>query len=160
MIRTPLLLAGAAALAACNVDTKNPANGDENVSINADETGNVTFNLPFASGQVKLPEGMMKNGDFDIDGVKMVPGGTVSGFNVDAGHKGATVHLAFKAPGSPDDVRAYFVEQFKAKGVAASASGTAVSGTTKDGDAFVIDVGPGAQGSQGTITIQSDHDVE
>jgi hypothetical protein len=146
-------------VAGCNVHSKNPANGDENVTINAEENGQVTFNLPFASGQVKLPEGMMKNGDFDIDGVKMVPGGTISGFNVDAGDKGATVHLAFKAPGSPDNVRAYFVDQFKAKGVEASASGTGVSGTTKDGDPFVIVVGPAAQGSQGTITIEADHEA-
>jgi hypothetical protein len=144
-------------VAGCNVDTKNPADGDENVSIKADENGQVTFNVPFASGQVKLPEGTMKNGDFDIDGVKMIPGGTISGFNVEAGETGATVHFAFRAPASPDNVRTYFVDQFKAKGVAAAVAGNAVSGKTKDGDPFVIDVEQAAQGSQGTITIQSDH---
>jgi hypothetical protein len=142
--------------AGCNFDTKYPKDGDENVMINATENGQVTFNVPFASGQVKLPEGMMKNGDFDIDGVKMIPGGTISGFNVDAGDKHATAHLAFKAPASPDNVRTYFVQQFKDKGVEAAASGTAVSGKTKDGDPFVINVEPAAQGSTGTITIQSD----
>jgi len=156
-MRSMALLLLVPLVAACNVDTKYPANGDENVMINAAENGQVTFNLPFASGQVKLPEGMMKDGEFDIDGVKMIPGGTMSGLNVDAGDNGATVHLAFKAPASPDNVRGYFLDQFKAKGVTASASGTAVSGTTKDGDAFVIDVAPAGQGSTGTITIQS-HD--
>jgi len=156
-MRSQALLLLVPLVAACNVDTKYPTNGDENVTINAAGNGQVTFNLPFASGQVKLPEGMMENGEFDIDGVKMIPGGTMSGFNVDAGDKGATVHLAFKAPASPENVRSYFLDQFKAKGVTASASGTAVSGTTKDGDPFVIDVAPAAQGSTGTITIQSDH---
>ena len=156
-MRTMALLVLVPLLAGCNVDTKNPADNDENVTINAAENGQVTFNLPFASGQVKLPEGMMKDGEFDIDGVKMIPGGTMSGLNVDAGDKGATVHLAFKAPASPDNVRAYFLDQFKEKGVTASAAGTAVSGTTKDGDPFVIDVEPAGQGSTGTITIQSDH---
>ena len=156
-MRSLALLVLVPLVAGCNVDTKYPKDGDENVMINATENGQVKFNLPFASGQVKLPEGMMKNGDFDIDGVKMIPGGTISGFNVDAGDKGATVHLAFKAPASPENVRSYFLDQFKAKGVTASASGTAVSGTTKDGDPFVIDVAPAAQGSTGTITIQSDH---
>lgn len=154
-MRSLVLLVLVPLVAGCNVDTKNPANGDENVTINATENGQVTFNLPFASGQVKLPEGMMKDGEFDIDGVKMIPGGTMSGFNVDAGDKGATVHLAFKAPASPDKVRAYFLDQFKEKGVEASATGTAVSGTTKDGDPFVINVEGAGQGSTGTITIQS-----
>lgn len=154
-MRLAALLVLVPLLAGCNVDTKNPVDGDENVTINASENGQVSFNLPFASGQVKVPEGMMKNGEIDIDGVKMIPGGTMSGFNIDAGDKGATVHFAFKAPASPDDVRTYFAEQFKAKGVEAAVSGNSVSGKTKDGDPFVIDVEPAAQGSQGTITIQS-----
>ena len=143
-------------VAGCNVDTKNPANGDENVTINAAENGQVTFNVPFASGQVKLPEGMMGHGDFDIEGVKMIPGATITGFNLDAGEKGGTVHFAFKAPTPAENVRAYFIEQFKAKGVEAVANGNAVSGKTKDGDPFVINVEPAGQGSQGTITVQSD----
>jgi hypothetical protein len=142
-------------LAGCNVQPKNPANGDENVSIHADEGGKVTFNVPFASGQVKLPEGTMSSSDFDIDGVKMIPGGTLTGFNLDAGKKGGTVNFGFKAPASPDNVRAYFVDEFKKKGVEAAVTGTSVSGQTKDGDPFVISVEPAAQGSQGTITIQS-----
>ena len=154
-MRYAALLILISVLAGCNVTPKNPGNGDENVQINATENGQVTFNLPFASGQVKLPEGAMKSGDFDIDGVKMIPGGTISGFNVDAGNKGGTVNLAFKAPAAPGEVRAYFLDQFKAKGIAATSTGDSVSGKTKDGDAFVIRVEPAAAGSSGTIRIQS-----
>ena len=145
MNRTALLML-AALLAGCDVRAKNPATGDENVSIKADEN-QVTFNVPFASGQVKLPEGAMSTGDFDIEGVKMIPGGTITGFNLDAGHEGGTVHFAFKAPTSAENVRAYFVDQFKQKRVEAAAAGTSVSGKTKDGDPFVISVEPAAQGS-------------
>jgi hypothetical protein len=144
-------------LAGCNVHPKNPANGDENVSIHADESGQVSFNVPFASGRVKLPEGAMRNGEFDIDGVKMIPGGTITGFNLDAGHEGGTVHFGFKAPASPENVRAYFVDEFKKQGMEAAVAGKSVSGKTKDGDPFVISVEPAAQGSQGTISIQSKH---
>jgi hypothetical protein len=35
-------------LAGCNVHSKNPAHGDDNVSIRADENGNISFNLPIA----------------------------------------------------------------------------------------------------------------
>ena len=142
-------------LAGCNVQSKNPADGDENVSIHADESGHVSFNVPFARGQVKLPEGAMNSGEFDIDGVKMIPGGTITGFNLDAGHEGGTVHFAFKAPASPENVRAYFVDQFRRKGVKAAVAGSSVSGETKDGDPFTISVEPVGQGSQGTIRIQS-----
>jgi hypothetical protein len=150
LVLVPLVASG------CNVHSKNPANGDENVMINASENGQVTFNVPFASGQVKLPEGTFHNGEFDIDGVKMMPGGTISGFNVNAGDKGATVNLAFKAPAAPEEVRAYFLDQFKAKGIEASATGDSVSGKTKDGDPFVITVQAAGQGSEGTIKVQDD----
>jgi hypothetical protein len=143
-------------VAGCNVQPKNPGGGDESVSIKADDNGQVTFNVPFASGQVKLPEGTMNHGNFDIDGVKMMPGATITGFSVFARDKGATVHFAFKSPASAENVRAYFAEQFKEKGVEAAAAGNAVSGKTKDGDSFVINVEPAAQGSTGTIAIQSD----
>jgi hypothetical protein len=140
-------------VAGCDVRTKNPANDEGKVTINANESGEVNFNLPFVSGNVKLPEGVMENGDFDIDGVKMIPGGKMTGFNVNAGDK-TTINLAFTAPASPDEVRAYFLEQFEKKGVEAAAAGDAVTGKTKDGDSFVINVEPAAQGSQGRIAIQ------
>ena len=142
-------------LAGCNVHSKNPANGDQNVTINADEAGHVAFNLPFMKGEVKVPSSMMHNGSFDIDGVKLMPGSQVTGFSVFARDHGATVNMSFRAPASPDQVRTYFVDQFKDKGVQAALAGDAVKGTSKDGSAFVINVSPAPSGSQGKIEIQS-----
>jgi len=142
-------------LASCNMHSKNPANGDENVSIHADESGHIAFNLPIAEGQVKVPTGMMHNGNFDIDGVKLMPGSSVTGFNLEAHDHGATVDMSFNAPGSPDDVRSYFLDQFKAKGVEAALAGDSVSGKSKDGSPFIIHVSPAASGSNGIISIQS-----
>ena len=141
-------------LAGCNVH-KTGAHGDENVTINASDNGEVTFNVPYASGQIKLPEGMMHDGDFDIDGVKLMPGSQVTGFNVNAHDKGATVNLSFTAAASPDQVRSYFLDEFKKKGVEATATGDGISGESEDGDPFVIGLKPAASGSQGTIVIQS-----
>ena len=62
-------------LAGCNVHSKNPANDNGTVTINASDSGQVEFNLPFVSGSVKLPEGMMNNADFRTEGAKEVPGG-------------------------------------------------------------------------------------
>ena len=142
-------------LAACNVQSKNPHRGDDNVSIHADESGHVSFNLPIAQGQVKVPAGFMHNGDVDIDGVKLMPGSQVTGFNVDASHGKANVDMSFNAPAAPDAVRSYFVEQFKKQDVEAAISGDAVTGKSKDGNAFAIHVTPAAGGSVGKIEIQS-----
>jgi hypothetical protein len=142
-------------LAGCNVHSKNPANGDDNVSIHADENGNIAFNLPIAAGQVKVPSGFMHNGDVDIDGVKLMPGSSVTGFNMDAHDHGATVNMNFTTPRSPDEVRSYFVDQFKKQGVDAAVAGDAVTGKSKDGSPFAIQVSQAATGSQGKIVIQS-----
>lgn len=141
-------------LAACNMHSKNPADGDENVTINADQSGHIAFNLPFVKGQVKVPTGMMHNGSFDIDGVRLMPGSSVTGFNVDAGDHGSTVDMSFTAPASPDEVRSYFLDQFKKQGVEVALAGDSVSGKSKDGSPFAIHIGPSASGSQGKIEIQ------
>ncbi|MFL6735935.1 MAG: hypothetical protein ACJ8F4_02610 [Sphingomonas sp.] len=142
-------------LASCNVHSKSPAGADENVSIHADESGHIAFNLPIAEGQVKVPAGMMHNGNFDIDGVKLMPGSSVTGFNLDAHDKGATVDMSFNAPGAPDEVRSYFLDQFKKKGVEAALAGESIAGKSKDGSPFIIHVSPAAEGSKGVISVQS-----
>jgi hypothetical protein len=142
-------------LAGCNVHSKNPAHDDGNVSIHADEKGNIAFNLPIAQGQLKIPSGFMHEGNVDIDGVKLPPGSSVTGFNMDAHDHGATVNMNFTAPSSPDEVRSYFVDQFKKQGVDAAISGDAVSGMSKDGSPFNIQVSQAASGSQGKIMVQS-----
>jgi hypothetical protein len=142
-------------LAGCNVHSKNPANGDNNVSIHADENGNISFNLPIAQGQLKVPSGFMHNGNIDIDGVKLPPGSSVTGFNMDAHDRGATINMNFTAPASPDEVRSYFVDQFKKQGAEAAIAGDAVTGKSKDGSPFTIQVSQAGSGSQGKIVLQS-----
>jgi hypothetical protein len=154
MNRSPLLLL-LPLLAGCNVHSKNPANDDENVSIHADDSGHIAFNLPIAQGQVKIPTSMMHGGNVDIDGVKLMPGSSVTGFNMDAHGNAANVDMSFTAPASPDAVRSYFVGQFQKQGTAAVIAGDAVTGKSKDGSPFTIQVRPAGGGSQGKIEIQS-----
>ena len=141
-------------LAGCNVHSKNPVNSDENVSVHADDSGHISFNLPIGQGQLKLPISMMHNGNFDIDGVKLPPGSSVIGFNLDAHDKGATVDMSFTNPKSPDEVKSYFLDQFKKQGVEAALSGDSVAGKSKDGSPFTIEVSSAAGGSQGKIAVQ------
>jgi hypothetical protein len=152
-----LMLAGA--LTACNVQAKHDGDKNDTVRISAsDADGNVSFDVPFAKGEVKLPGGAIHGGDIDIDGVKMYPGATVTGLNVNAADKNSVVNIGFKAPAPPQKVRDYYMSEFKKKGVEASASGDGVSGKSKDGDQFEIHVQPLGGGSQGSVTIHSDDD--
>ena len=60
---------------------------------------------------------------------------------------------AFNAPAAPDEVRSYYVDQFKKQGVDAVLAGNSITGKSKDGGDFTIDVSPAAKGSQGKIVI-------
>jgi hypothetical protein len=84
-----------------------------------------------------------------------MPGSQVTGVNVDAHDSGAVVNVAFTAPAAPDAVRSYFVDQFKQKGVEAALASDSVTGKTRDGSPFTIQVTSAASGSQGKITVQS-----
>jgi hypothetical protein len=141
-----------ALLAGCNVHSK--SGDDDKVNINADASGQIAFDVPFAKGQVKVPSGWMHNGNFDIDGVKLMPGSQVTGFSLDAHDKASVVNMSFTAPASPDAVRAYFLDQFKKKGRDVAVAGDSVTGKSKDGSPFTIQVSPAGSGSNGMIRIE------
>lgn len=148
---TPLLL-----LAACKGEVREPAAGDEKVQMTADADGKVAFNLPFAKGEIKLPTGVMSNANFDIDGVKMMPGAKLTGFNLDAGdNQPGKVNFTFTAPASPEQVANYFLEQFRAKGMEAAVGAGLLRGKTTDGDTFQMRFAPQGSGTNGTIVIDS-----
>ena len=153
MTRFALLLA-LPLLAGCNFHAHRTDRDDDKVSIQSDAGGNVSFDLPFAKGQLKLPEGFMNKGDVDIDGVKLMPGSHVTGFNLDSHNDITNVDLSFTAPAPPDEVRAYFIDQFKKQGVKAEISGDAVTGKSKDGKPFRIEIASAASGSQGKLVVQ------
>ena len=141
-------------LAACNVHGKYPKDSDDNVSIHADESGNIAFNLPVAVGQVKIPGGFMHEGDVDIDGVKLMPGSKVTGFSLESHNDVTNVDMTFTAPATPDEVRSYFIDQFRKRGAEVKLAGQAVTGKSKDGNPFTIEVSPAASGAQGKIVVQ------
>ena len=141
-------------LAACNVHGKYPKDSDDKVSIHADEGGNIAFNLPIAEGQVKIAGGFMHEGGIDIDGVKLMPGSKVTGFNLDSRNDVTNVDMSFTAPASPDEVRSYFLDQFRKQGAEVKLAGDSVVGKSKDGSPFTIQVSPGPSGSQGKIVVQ------
>ena len=148
---TPLLL-----LAACDAEVKSPVASGETVQMKADADGRVAFDLPFAKGEIKLPPGVMSNAKFDIDGVKMMPGAKLTGFNLDAGeNQPGKVNFTFTAPASTEAVKSYFTEQFRAKGMEVSAEADMLQGKTTDGDTFQMRFAPQGSGTNGTIVIDA-----
>lgn len=144
-------------VAACDAEVRAPTGNDERVQMKADADGRVSFDMPFAKGEIKLPAGVMKDAKFDIDGVKMVPGGSVTGFNLDAagGGQPAKVNLTFSAPMSPEEVKSYFLEQFRTHSVEAAVVADVIQGTTRDGDTFRMRLSPQGTGTSGTIEIDT-----
>lgn len=142
-------------LAGCNVHSKNPASDDDNVSLSADQNGQVAFNFPFAKGSIKLPQSMMHNGQLDIDGVKMPAGTSTTGFNMNSANDQTVIVMNFTNPETPEQVRSYFVDAFGKKGLEAKVDGNNIVGKTKDGGQFTIAVTPAGSGSKGQIVVHS-----
>ena len=159
-MRLTVILAAGVALAGCHVQTKdrNSGDADDNVTISGADNGSVSFDVPFAKGQVNLPAGAMAKGNFDIDGVKLYPGSRMHGFHVEATNGKSQVNMAFTAPAAPAAVRDYFVGEFKRQGVEANSSGNDIVGKSKDGNQFDISLKPVGTGTEGTIRIDGDDD--
>lgn len=159
-MRFAVVLIAGLAIAGCHVQTKDrhSSDSDDNVTISGADNGSVSFDVPFAKGQVNLPANAMAHGNFDIDGVKLYPGSTMHGFHVEATNGQSQVNMAFTAPASSEKVRDYFVDQFRKNGVEASASGNAITGKSKDGNQFEIGLQPAQNGTEGTIRIDGDDD--
>lgn len=142
-------------LTACNVHSKNPDTDNDNVSLSADQNGQVAFNFPFAKGAIQLPASMMHNGELDLDGVQMPPGTSTTGFHMNSANDRTVITMNFTNTQPPDQVRSYFVDAFGKKGLDAKIDGNAVVGKSKNGDQFTIAVAPAGSGSQGQIVIHS-----
>jgi hypothetical protein len=143
-------------LAACEAEVKAPDGNEERVQMAANADGKVAFNLPFAKGEIKLPTGIISNANFDIDGVKMMPGAQITGFNLDAGGEApGKVNFTFTAPITPEAVKTYFLDQFRAQGMEAAMVADALQGTTKDGSTFRMRFAPQGTGTNGTIELDT-----
>ncbi|GAA0311987.1 hypothetical protein GCM10009087_22640 [Sphingomonas oligophenolica] len=159
----------AATLSACD-----GSKGGTSISINStDSDGNVVADLngnsgalsidtPGFSGKINLPKLHLGASDFDMNGVHLYPGSTISAMNIDA-HDGGkpgkdddsgTVRISFASPAAPATVRDWYMQKLSAAGFTLSASGSGLTGTTNEKKPFKLDLAPdGADKSKGTITV-------
>jgi len=161
-----LLTAG---LAACD-DSKqgtsisiNSTDGDGNVLASMDgNTGSLSVDVPGFSGKLRLPKLHLDAKDFEMNGVHLYPGSSISGMNIDA-HDGGkagndddngSVRVHFTSPAAPGKVRDWFQEKLSAAGFTLATNGTGLIGTTDEKKPFKLDLSAdGGDKSKGTITI-------
>lgn len=159
-IALPLVLA----LAACgggngegNGATISVKSGEGDASIKADKDGRVAIKAPGFEGSIKLPKFDLGAGNFEIDGLKLYPGSTISSFDADANRdKGGkdSVRVTFDAPAAADQVRNWFQEQMQTAGFTVAAKDGQLTGKTGEGSDFTLKLDPaGDAKSQGTLTV-------
>jgi len=144
----------------------NSSDSDGNVAAKVDgNSGAVSINTPGFSGKINLPKLHLDSKDFEMNGVHLYPGSTISTMNIDAhsGGKadddddddnGGTVRVSFASPASAATVRDWFQQKLSAAGFTVSASGDGLVGTTNEKKPFKLDLTPdGADKSKGIITV-------
>ena len=159
--KVTLVLFAALALAACG-----DSGGGTSISINSEDgnmvagvdgNGQLAINLPGGfAGNIKLPKMKLNAENFDMNGVHLFPGSTISGMNVDAdGQDSGLVRVEFQSPASPSKVRDWFLDKLsKQAGFTITASGDDLIGTTDEKQPFRLDLAPdGADKSKGVIVI-------
>ena len=139
----------------------NASDADGNVVAGIDgNRGDMAINAPGFSGKISLPGIHLDGANFDMNGVHLYPGSTISGMNIDAHDHGqgsdddGTVKVTFESPARPDTVRAWFAEKLNGAGFHVKDDGTGLSGTTDEKKPFTLDLSPvGADHAKGVITI-------
>lgn len=157
------MLIGLGMLGACgegderrrNAQNDNAADVAMNVEGSNGGAANLSLDLPDIKAQIRLPKIKLKTGDVDIDGVRLYPGSRVTGIDL-AGEEGqseGSVGIRFDIDAKPDEVRDYFVDAFKQKGVAVTVQDYRISGRDHDGKPFSIVVEEQGEGARGVLKL-------
>ncbi len=135
--------------------TLNAGDADGNVTAAMDgETGKVSLDLPGFSANIDLPKIQLDASDFDLNGVHLYPGSTITTMNIDGKGDNGAVRIGFDSPAAPETVRDWFAPKLKNAGFTLHTEGTGLAGTTDEGKPFSMTLAPaGGDRSTGTITL-------
>ena len=156
-----LVLPAAAALAACGGDSEGTSisiqSDNGSVTAQADKDGKVSVKAPGFEGSIKLPKFSIGAENFEIDGVKLYPGATISILNIDDRQDGTDkggVKVSFDAPAEATRVRDWFREQMEGAGFTVTGNRDELTGKTKSGSPYTLKIdGAGDTKSRGTLTV-------
>lgn len=125
------------------------------VTARADKDGKVAIKAPGFEGSVKLPKFTIGADNFEVDGVKLYPGATISSMNIDdRDGKGGGVKVVFDAPADAAQVRDWFREQMQGAGFSVTGNRDELTGKTKSGSPYTLKVeGAGSEKSRGTLSV-------
>lgn len=152
-----LSILAAAALAGCS---DSDGNGSTSISFTGntasaaiDGGGTVKIDTPVFKGDIKVPKLAVDSSDFDINGVHLYPGSTITSMDVNAGDKDdSRVRIAFKSPAPAATVRAWLKERFDKAGFKLAPDGDGLTGKTDKGEDFRLTLaGDGPNAATGTI---------
>ena len=162
------LAAAALALAACGEHDGNSTSisfsgnsSDGAVSGGIDSSGNLKIDTNGFKADLKLPKFSVDASNFEMNGVHLYPGSTISSINVNGGDDGkdngkdsGKVRVAFTSPASAATVRDWLKERLGKAGFTLSADGAGLTGKTDDGKPFALKLSDqGATKSSGTIDM-------
>ncbi|WP_066816693.1 hypothetical protein [Sphingomonas mali] len=159
------LAAAALALAACGEHDGNSTSisfsGNSSggaVSGGIDSSGNLKINANGFKADLKLPKFSVDANNFEMNGVHLYPGSTISSINVNGGQDEdkdpGKVRVAFTSPANAATVRDWLKERLGKAGFALSADGAGLTGKTDDGKPFALKLSDqGANKSSGTIDM-------
>lgn len=161
-MRVKLFAVPLLALAACDgaQQTKPEVHTKTDVQLQVDgKTGQVSVNIPGLDAKVHVPKMILDNSHFDLDGVTLYPGSTVSSVNVNAkdrnGAHQADLALSFTAPADPAKVRDWFARALAEKAATVRNEAGALVGQMPDGSAYRFAFAPaGAGQTKGTVEVQ------
>jgi hypothetical protein len=144
MTRFALLLAPLALAACGGAGTSISITGndsDGNVSIKTGTDGQVSIQAPGVSIASKLPRISLTSENFDVNGLKLYPESAIRELNAvgDNADKGE-VTVVFDSPAALASVQTWFRANLAKQGFKTEAKGNGFAGTTKDGEAFTLDL--------------------
>jgi hypothetical protein len=167
MLRLIPIAAAALALAACGDHDGNSTSisfsgnsSDGAVSGGIDSSGNLKIDANGFKADLKLPKFAVDASNFEMNGVHLYPGSTISSINVnggddkDNGKDPGKVRVAFTSPATAATVRDWLKERLGKAGFTLSADGAGLAGKTADGKPFALKLtDQGANKSSGTIDM-------
>ena len=128
-------------------------------TVSADgDTGRVAINVPGFKADVQLPKIRLDADNFDINGLKLFPGATIEGVNLDAAKgDGGDVRVRFDAPAAATAVRDHFERQMRDAGFQVRVGDNGLTGLTDKGEPFTLQLRPGADGHTiGELNVSAD----